>query len=174
MIIINSQPLQSKQNISFSNSINSSEINTSASALHIRNNNNDVCSDNSMLSNERICTNNNNVNFNITFNFQQIYQTISEVYFPIINNMNLSHDDHNKINIYSLLTRISKCIQQNNSLFCYTNNGAGSNDTLLCLLTKTKEYEDMILSLFLHFIQVKLNLSNQLILDVSLLSKIKN
>ena len=116
MIIINSQPLQSKQNISFSNSINSSEINTSASALHIRNNNNDVCSDNSMLSNERICTNNNNVNFNITFNFQQIYQTISEVYFPIINNMNLSHDDHNKINIYSLLTRISKCIKQNNKL----------------------------------------------------------
>ena len=163
MIIIKPQPLQSKQNASFSNSINNSDINTSASALHNRNNKHDIYSDNSMHSNEYICVNDHNVNFDINFNFQQIYQTISEVYFPIVNNMNLSNDDHTKININSLLTRISKCIQQNNSLFAYTNNEIDNDNTLHYFLIKAKEYEDMILSLFLHFIQVKLNLSHQLI-----------
>ena len=164
MIIINPhQPRQSKQNISFSNSVNNSDINTSASALHICNNKNDVCLDDSVHFNEHICMNNHNVNFDIKFDFQQIYQTISEVYFPIVNNMNLSNDDHTKININTILTRISKCIQQNNSLFAYANTNINNDNTLHYFLTKAKEYENMILSLFIHFIQLKLNLSYQLI-----------
>ena len=89
----------------------------------------------------------------IQFNYQKIYEAISEFYFPLLNNINNSPE--NKININSLLNRLVSCIQNKKSLFAFNCKEENSEH----LLKTAKEYENILLSLFVFYFQLKMKLN---------------
>lgn len=86
---------------------------------------------------------NSQYNFELNLNYQVIYETISEFYYPVLKNLN--NIDVN----YSSIIRIEKLIQSNHSVF---QSQKGKSNFYL---TQSKNYEVIMVSLLIFLIQAK-------------------
>ena len=87
---------------------------------------------------------NSQYNFELNLNYQIIYETISEFYYPVLKNLN-----NIDVNYSSIISRIERLIQTNHSVF-QSHNGKTN-----FYLTQSKNYEVIMVSLLIFLIQVK-------------------
>ena len=87
---------------------------------------------------------NSQYNFELNLNYQIIYETISEFYYPVLKNLN-----NIDVNYSSIISRIERLIQSNRSVF------QSQNGKTNFYLAQSKNYEVIMVILLIFLIQVK-------------------
>ena len=89
----------------------------------------------------------NEYEFELQLNYENIYETISELYYPVIKNMK-SYDN---LNYNSIISRIEKLLMKGRSVFD-TNKEKGN-----MFLIQNKHFEIITINLLISVVQMKFN-----------------